>query len=126
MRIELKPLDLERQKDIDPQVFFVELTPGYLQYRAMFTAKEPDNEYDPDLGWHSVYRDFDWRIQRGALTSIDKVYKEEHDLWKIIITISGSNTDVELFFDLQADCCAAYEVLCNYLFDPLSCQTLPL
>lgn len=125
MRIDIKPVTLEQQKIFDSTELFIELMPTYIRYKAKFIAEEPTDPEDQYCTWVTKERDFDWRIHKNAITSIDRTYTSNQNVWKIILTVSGSDTDVDIFFRKQSECERVYDIIFNYLFD-IPCNTLAL
>lgn len=119
MRIDIKPLDLEEQTISESTELFIELTPTYVRYKAKFTAEELTSAHDPYSGWTTKQRDFDWRIHKNAITSIDRTFLSDQKIWKIILTVTGSNVDVDIYIRRQSECERVYEIIFNYLFDIL-------
>lgn len=125
MRIDIKPINLEQQQVTKLTEMFIQLTPAYIRHRIAFTADEPINEDDVMCGWKAVHHDCDWRIKKEVISSIDRVYNSDKKFWKIILSVTGSNADVKLFFRQKEECERVYEIIFDYLF-PAPCPTSSL
>ena len=114
-KITIEPVDLSKQKIIEPRLCEVELAEDRFIYRLKFKASEPDRD-DEALPWIEVDNDFVFIYRRSAFAGIEKVWVQVEKRWKIVMSFDGIGSDLVLFFKRQKDCEVVFDQLVEYFF----------
>jgi hypothetical protein len=114
-KITIEPVDLSKQKIIEPRLCEVELAPDRFIYRLKFMASEPDRD-DEALPWMEVDNDFHFIYKRSAFAGIEKFWIQLEKRWKIMLSFQGIGSDLVLFFKRQKDCEAVFDQLVEYFY----------
>lgn len=114
LKITIEPVDLAKQKILEPRQSEFELAEDRFIYRLKFKASEPQE--DEALPWIEVDNDFVFVYKRSAFAGMDKVWLQVGKRWKIVLYFDGVAADLNIYFKKQKDCEAVFEQLTEYFF----------
>lgn len=103
MRIELPSIDLKRQIVSAQKSRYIEIHDSHIIYNHDFWAEEWIDEDDEKMGKEEVYNYCNRIVLKSAISSVEVYNVLESDNYGVLISVMGSNTDVNMYFhDLQA------------------------
>ncbi len=97
-RIAIKHFDLSHEKDIETKEAFLELGDIYLRYCSRHKSMVPVDSDDLAQGWKENIHDFDIRIKRINLVSVEKNWKHSMGHWGIDIEANGYPQTISIFY----------------------------
>lgn len=106
---------LKLQKPIDITQANVELNKNYIRYTTEFTANEPIDKEDPDMGWKEQYNYLDVKVKKSEISGVEKSYIEISDVWGVYIL--SNIVDIKVFFENPEDCIKFFENVDKWLFN---------
>lgn len=118
IRIDIKLFDLPAEKRAETLECFIELNKKYLRYKAEYYSSQIKNAEDVSMGWEDTYNNWDLKIKKDALVSVEKYWDNKHNYWRIEIESFGYPNVIKLYFE-QEDEDEMYRVLTlltNYIF----------
>lgn len=114
-RIDIKSINLKRQKVTEPFFLYIELNENYFLYRAKFYADEPKEE-DEALGWHNVFNDFEFIARKSHIAAMEREWLNDSKVWMITLFIDGVGPDIKLYFKRESECVEVYNKITAYLW----------
>jgi len=119
IKIDLKQIDLEFEKEIESQEYYIELHETYLRNVGVYDAKVPVDKDDLFRGYEEVYREFDLRFKREWFTSVEKFWDDKQNVYRIDLEINGYPNTIQVYFakDDKEECEKVFKILFNWIFN---------
>jgi hypothetical protein len=117
-RIEIKHFDLEFEKNIQTTEAFIELHDTYFRYVSIHDSEVPKDKDDVNMGWEEKYHDFDIRVKRENIVSVEKYWNDKHNFWQLELEANGYPNTVNLYFEKNNEVLMkeAFDKLCKWIF----------
>lgn len=117
-RIDIKQFNMTNEKVINTCLLYIELGDNYFLYVGEYYGQQPkgDDHDDHSLGWEDVYFNFRNKIKRDAIVSVDRLYNEKYDNWRIELEANGYPNPLRLYFETEAECEIMYQRLDEFIF----------
>lgn len=117
-RIDIKQFDMHNEKVSEPILLFIELGDNYLRYVAEYYGEQPKAEdgEDKSLGWEEMYQNFDIKIKREHLVSLDKNWIHKRQLWRVEVEATGYPNSLIWYFKKEKEAINLYKILDDFIF----------
>jgi hypothetical protein len=114
--INIAPVDLENQKPAKEGTITLELHEKYIAYRARFYAEEPVNVDDKELGWQTVYNNFDIIADKRQCVCVEKNWLSKAKRWAIYVYVNGLGYDIKMYFKKETEAQEIFDKIFNWLY----------
>jgi hypothetical protein len=102
-KIDIKLLELEKQKNVEQKHCFIELRTNSLIYEHSFVAEEPEDYDHPELKWETVNNFLRLTIYKPAITALEFCWMDGSKHWKVLMAAKGINGDVRVYFKKKSE-----------------------
>lgn len=104
-RFNLEQFNMLHQRPIKCYEYWVELHPDHILYKMEFASKETIDKDDLSLGSEKIMTSYERKTIRSSVTSVEldyvpvsKANKFPESYYVVTVSISGSSTDVKVYF----------------------------
>jgi hypothetical protein len=118
--IELKPIELHKQKPIQVLACRLILYNNAIEYILNFWANETETD-DEELmkdpaQWEEVYNNFHIIVDKRNISGIEKSYRYKSDVYLVSIYVKGFDGPILIYFDTDEKAKFLINRLTKYLF----------
>ena len=116
--ININHFSLANEKVVEPISMYIELGENYLIYAAEYYGQIPNaaDAEDHSLGWKDIYANFRIKIKRDLICSVEILWIEIRQVWKVEIECNGYPNTIGFYFATQKPAIIVYEKLDKFIF----------
>jgi hypothetical protein len=115
-RIDIKQFDLEFEKVTEPVSLFVTLTDKFFEYTAEYYSEVPKDKEDKFSVWEPRYNNFDIKIRKDTLVSVELYYNDKQNYWQVEMEFFGYPNVVKIHFQLEKNAREFHKIMDHYVF----------
>jgi len=125
MRIDIELISLPNQQITHTVNSCLYLDDHSMTCEREYYSKVPvsDDPTDHTLGWKEVFRDSVTKIKKDALVSIDLIFSETDDCYRVEIEANGYPEAFYFYFETKEKAKVFFDIMDEYIFtDPIETQ----
>ena len=111
MIISFRLINMRYQKISEKADGIIELTSETLYYKHRFSAEEPIDKEDVEMGWEKIENIFERTIRRRDVRSVELEFLDttqknkeiDANKWVVRLQINGVNTDTAIYYRKEED-----------------------
>lgn len=119
IKIEIKLFDLPFEKRNETIECFVELHEKHFRYKAEYYSQQAKDKNDLVIGWDDAYNNWDIKIRRDAIVSVEKFWDNKNNYWRIELEMFGYPNVIMFYYEQEDEdeMNRVFDILSNFIFE---------